>query len=53
MTKRLDYNEMELFTTVKSFTIQAHGKEWVDMNEHTLKVTNNNKKHCLDYYAWN
>ncbi len=38
---------MELFMTVKSFTVQAHGKERVDMSEHTLKVTNNDKNSRL------
>ncbi len=39
---------MELFTTVKIFTVQAHGKERVDMSEHMLKVTLMTKS--LDYY---
>jgi hypothetical protein len=39
MTKSLDYYEMELVTSVKCFTVQAHGKERVDMSEPMLKVT--------------
>jgi hypothetical protein len=38
---------MELVTPVKYFIVQAHGKEWVDMSEHMLKVTNNDKSHRL------
>ncbi len=30
---------MELVTTLKSFTVQTHGKERVDMSEPMLKVT--------------
>jgi hypothetical protein len=35
MIKCLDNYDMELVTTVKSFTVQTHGKEQVDMSEHT------------------
>jgi hypothetical protein len=38
MTKSLDDYEMELLIALRSFTLQAHGKEQVDMSEHMLKV---------------
>jgi hypothetical protein len=41
---------MELVTSVKCFTVQAHGKERVDMSEHMLKVTIMTK--CLDVISY-
>ncbi len=50
MTKSLDYYKMELVTSVKCFTVQAHGKERVDMSEHMLKVALMTK--CLDVISY-
>jgi hypothetical protein len=50
MTKCLDYYKMELVMTVKSFTVQADGKERVDMSEHMLKVTLMTK--CLNVISY-
>jgi hypothetical protein len=44
MTKSLD--EIKLVIALRSFTVQAHGKERVDMSEHMLKVTLMTK--CID-----